>query len=688
MSGVDTTLSPTGTSQSLTLGSQAENDRGNPVANTDANLTWLKGNHTVKTGLQYIYTNRFQQNQFQQLNFDVKQTSSSFSSAAGTGNSLASALLGLPTSLTLQLPALSLDYFKMSSWAGYVQDEWRIKPTLTVNIGFRYDYITQPSVLNNRPFNALNLFTQQWLIAEQASAVSACTTPFVNPCIPGGFPNPNFTVTAGGVSYDTTQNIVFSGHSQAAPAITDNIGPRIGVAWQFLPKTVLRVGFGLYYDTLTARSQYAQNTLEGPTWPWTVGVNAQTYNQSNAAGGNAGITSISSLVGAFPNPTVANTPWLSTFGGFTNDPNYTDARSAQWHVNLERQLTSKMMLSVAYVGSKNTRLDFSGKANAASVPSPAVTDPVQTTAFGVTTCGPKPSPVTTAWNNCQAAYVASIDQHRLMPFANSGWTYSTSNGYGFYHALQAQFQERFSTGLQALVSYTWSKCLSTSSGWFGVENGTNGGAVVESFFNKSLTYGPCAYDIPQYVTAALTYDLPFGRGKNHLNHGPLSWALGNWETNLVFLARSGQNFELNVPGDPANISGGLKTPADNGSVTNYDRPNLIGDPHSGTCPNGAKVGTALCWFNPSAFAIPDGTFGNFGVGVLRDQTFYNVDFSLIKNFRFHESKNIQIRAEAFNVFNFQILGTPSATIGSGTPGVISSIASTPRELQFGAKFSF
>jgi len=275
-----------------------------------------------------------------------------------------------------------------------------------------------------------------------------------------------------------------------------------------------------------------------------------------------------------------------------------------------------------------------------------------------------------------------------MPFASSGWTYSTSNGHGFYNALQASFQRRFANGFQALVSYTWSKCLSTSSGWFGVENGTNGGAVVESFANKSLSYGPCAFDIPQYLTAAFSYELPFGHGKSHLNHGPLSWVLGNWQANTVFLARSGQNFELNVPGDPANISGGLKAPADNGSVTNYDRPNLIGNPYTGTCPNGAVVGTAGCWFNPSAFAIPDGTFGNFGVGVLRDQAFRNVDFSLMKNFHIAESKNIQIRAEAFNVFNIQILGTPSATIGSGTPGVINSVASTPRQLQFAAKFIF
>ncbi|HXJ05360.1 MAG TPA: carboxypeptidase regulatory-like domain-containing protein [Candidatus Acidoferrum sp.] len=674
MSGVD----------GLTLGSQAANHRGNPDANVDGSITWIKGNHNIKAGVQYIYTNRYQQNQFQQAAFDSKPTSSSFSSKAGTGNSLASALLGLPSSLTLQIPDLSLVYFKMSSWAGYVEDEWHIRHNLSLTLGLRYDYVAQPEVLNDRPLNVLDLFHQKYNIAE--SAVAACGSTFVNPCIPGGFPNANFTITAGGVTYNTANNINFTGGSLGTPAITDNIGPRLGVAWQFLPNTVLRAGIGLYYDTLTARSQYAQNTLEGVTWPWTVGVSGLPFNQSNSAGGSGGLTSVSALIGAFPQPTVANTPWNTI--GFNNDPNYTDARSVQWHVGVERQLSSNMMLSVAYVGSKNTRLDYSGKANAASIPSPAVTDPIQTTAFGVTTCGPKPNPVTAAWTNCQIAYVGAIDQFRPLPFATPGFTYSTSDGYAYYNALQASLQRRFSHGLQALLSYTWSKCLTTSSGYFNVENGTNGGAVVENFVNKNLSYGPCAYDIPQYATFAVDYELPFGRGKSHLTHGPLSWVLGNWEANTVFLARSGQNFELNVPGDPANIAGGLKTPGDLGSVTNYSRPNMVSDPHSGTCPNGAQVGSVTCWFNPTAFAIPDGSFGNFGVGVLRDQAFYNVDFSMVKNIPFGESRNIQLRAEAFNVFNLQILGTPGATIGSGSPGVINSTANTPRELQFAAKFSF
>jgi hypothetical protein len=123
-------------------------------------------------------------------------------------------------------------------------------------------------------------------------------------------------------------------------------------------------------------------------------------------------------------------------------------------------------------------------------------------------------------------------------------------------------------------------------------------------------------------------------------------------------------------------------------MRNYDRLNLIVIHTRSLAPTGQKWERRCAGSIHRRFSIPDGTFGNFGVGVLRDQTFHNVDFSLIKNFRFHESKNIHIRAEAFNVFNFQIRGTPSATIGSGTPGVISSIASTPRDLPFGAKFSY
>jgi hypothetical protein len=182
--------------------------------------------------------------------------------------------------------------------------------------------------------------------------------------------------------------------------------------------------------------------------------------------------------------------------------------------------------------------------------------------------------------------------------------------------------------------------------------------------------------------------------------------LGNWESNLFFIGRSGQNFQVtNGGGDPGGLSGsgGIGRT----SVSGYDRPDVV--PGQALIPSNQSQSE---WFNPVApciipsspgqtapkgalapmctTALPNGfpVFGDLGVGVLRDQFFYDVDFSMAKSFRISEGKSLQIRAEAFNVFNMQILGTPGAAVTSDTPGVIHSISSTPRELQFGAKFLF
>jgi len=693
----------------LTIGSQAANLRGNPVANADSSITWIKGAHTIKMGFQYTYTNRYQYNNFMELDFSGNQTSFGLKSQANQGNSLASAMLALPTSFQVQTPTFALVYLSMPTLAGFYQDEWRIKPKLTVTLGLRYDYVPQANIIGpaGRPFNSINLFTQQWIIGEQASAIGACTTPFVNPCVPGGLSssNPSFNVTVplSGQSFSTFNNIAFSNGPAAARPISDNVGPRVGVAWEFRPNTVLRAGYSIFYDTITARSQWAQNTLLGADWPWTEGTSALPFNQGNAGGGSTSLTQAAALVAQGVTPSVATTPWaLSQNGGFVNDPNYTDAKSQQWHVDIERQFGANTKVSIAYVGSKTDRLDWTGNANAAQVPSPLLNSVVQTSANGVTSCGAKGSATDTP--ACESAYFTAVDKLRLMPWGRSDYHYSTSTGYANYNALQAEFQRRFSNGLQALVSYTWSKCLGVSSGWFNVENGTNGGVVTEDFFNQRLAYGPCGFDIPQDVTLSGNYELPFGHGKSHLTHGPLSWVLGNWETNLFFIARSGQNFNIsNGGGDPAALSGsgGIgKT-----SVSGYDRPDVV--PGQSVIPANQREAQ---WFNPAAFCIINSSptqsaaggsplcstalsggftqFGNFGVGALRDAFFYNVDFSLIKSFHISESKSLQIRAEAFNLFNMQILGTPNATLGGASTGVISSIASTPRELQFGARFTF
>jgi hypothetical protein len=281
--------------------------------------------------------------------------------------------------------------------------------------------------------------------------------------------------------------------------------------------------------------------------------------------------------------------------------------------------------------------------------------------------------------------LSTIDSLKLMSFIVPTWHYSQSIGWANYNALEAKFQKRWSNGLNMLLNYTWSKTLDTSSGWFAAENGTGGGAVVQNYFTPKLNYGPSAYNIPQLLTWGTSYELPVGRGKQFLTHGPLSWMLGNWEMNYTFLIRSGQPFNLNVNGDVANIAG------NGGSLSGYSRPNLAGNPSNACTIAGATVptGTAACFYNPAAFSIPSGSFGNFGKDALHGEHLVNADVSLVKRFPLGESRYFQLRFEAFNVFNFQVLAIPAGTtIGLTNAGLVQNIASVPRQLQFGAKFTF
>ncbi len=702
--------------------------RANPEHDFNTALTWIHGNHTIRFGGEYLYENRFETNQYEAFASSATQTcptnsSGIFSCGANQGNALASILLDLPSSLTVNVPQYEEVHVAMQPFGFFVQEEWHARPNLTIDIGLRYDYDPAVSLLvsNGETINALNLPGRNYIIGskETAAYTTGCGSPEVPPCVPGGLTssNPAFLVNVGGVTYNTLNNIVFSSQQAALKAIKDNIGPRIGIAWTFLPNTVMRVGYGIFYDPIAYRSQYAENTLQGSIWPWTRGV-ADTLNTApigtaptptiapicNSAAscgpyGGYATSQLAGLVGTDP-IVVAPTPWGSTFGGYTNDPAYSDPRSQQWNFQIERQLSATSMFSVAYVGSKTQRLDWTGKANYPQ---------------GGPFCQNNPS----AGFTCPSTPLtpAQINQREFMPFAAQGWNYSESTGYSNFNAFEAQFQKRFSGGLETLAAFTWEKCLADSNGDFNAENGAEGNPY-EYFFNAHLSYGVCAFDIPKLFTWNTVYELPFGRGKRWLTHGPLSWMLGNWETNFAFIARSGQAFNpswggasnvctltvttncvpLSIAGvapnsnDPANLSNA------GGSITGYSRPSVL--PGCNLTANQSESQ----WFNPACFVSPASLavgpgygFGDAPIGNLRSMRFINMDVALAKNFLITETKKLQFRAEAFNVFNHMVLGVPGTTIAPsvsngaisyGNAGVVNSIANTPRELQLALKFMF
>ena len=574
--------------------------RENPNWSLTPNLTWLSGNHNFKMGGWYIEAKRVQLNTFQRYNFSDEQTRGLTGSTGTSGLSLASALLGFPNDFQAQLPVLHGGpvQFKYSAWAAYFQDEWRVKPNITVTWGLRYDYLNQPKTTDGRLWNALDLANQKWIIGAKEMP-PLCSVAKQAPCIPDAFKSdPHFA------------NVVLAGKDFfAPPPVKDNWGPRIGIAWSLNPTTVLRAGWGLYWDAIPARSQYAQNDLEMAVWPDATAF-AGTANTTNdfVNGTFRNIIQLQSQGFATPLPTT--NPWTpgNTFG---DDPAYKDPYSQQWHVEIQRELGWHSMVSVAYVGSKNGRLPYSGFGNTAS----------------------QASRNTCATNDaaCNAAFRAAVDALRPMPWVAANLNYTLSTGTSNYHGLQAKFNRRFVNGLQTLVSYTWSKSIDTGSGYFNVENGPGGGSTLQNFFDPSTGRGVSAFDIPHFLSWSTVYELPFGRDKRWLRTGPASWILGNWQANFIMQARTGQVFNLQVAGDLANLRGN----APNGPG-NYLRPNLLADPFvpgpvaanpdplcQKTISNGGRAAdqtrTFVSWFNPCAFGIPNntGAFGSFGRNVLQ-----------------------------------------------------------------------
>jgi hypothetical protein len=615
------------------IGNRGQSLRGNPDWQLGGSLTWLKGNHNIKGGGQFVSVERLQINTFQQFMFANAQTSNP-TAAGTTGLSLASAVLGLPNNYAGQLPDLGEVNFRASMWSAYVQDEWRLKPTFTVNWGVRYDVLLRPKVLNSRLSNALDLPNGQWLIG--ASSIPDCNATQQNPCFPGG----------GFAAVPFNDHIKLAGTSQAlvSKPIYDNVGPRIGVAWTLTPRTVLRAGYGLFWDALPARSQYTQNDIEGTSWPWT------TAFSGTANGVGQTLQPMSALVGGFPTPMAAASPWIAANGAFADDPNYKDGYSNQWNVEIQRDLGAKSAISIAYVGSQNGRLAYTGYMNASPTPFPTGTPG------------------------------AVVDAARLMPFMTANVHYTQSIGYSRYNSLQMRFERRLSQGLSTLVSYTWSKSRDTTSGYFGVEDGAGSRSSIQNYFDVASNEGASGYDIPQFISWYTTWELPIGHGKKWLNSGPAAYVLGNWSLQAIAQARSGQDFNVGISGDTANI-GGSGT-----AITNYERPNLVGNPYPSN--QSAKL-----WFDPTAFAVPSGAFGNFERNSLRSAYYRNVDLSLFKNIPFGSNeRTLQVRIEAFNVFNIQNLGVPSGTtianpIPAGT-GQVTSIVGTPRQIQLAARFVF
>lgn len=606
-------------------GIQTANTIESPVTSFSHGLTWIHRVHQFKFGFEYFKQGNDSDSPPYGGYIFSDSTTGNPQQVGTTGSSLASALLGLPSQLN-NTTTLSI-HNRVSTWAAYFQDQWKLRRGLTVTYGVRFDhrrpFDPSPGTLDAGP----NSDGHWWIGADKLPP--PCSQTGVSPCIPG---NGSLASIPNG---DKIQLSPY-GRAWGPGPQWDEWGPRLGIAWEATPKMVVRGGYGLVYDPLTGIEQ----DWKGLSNFWPATGSGFTNAPTNQLGQS--LTTVEqtfSTVGTrLPDPS----PWNTT--SWFMDPHHQDARSQQWNVEIQRQMGANLAASIGYIGSKNDRLDLTGLFNTAQTPGPGT--PAQVTAR-------RPFP----W-------------YLVTPF------FGTSHGTGNYNALQAKLERKFSNSFQYLVSYTWSKSIDTgTSGWFDAENGQGAGAFsgFQDYYHPNASRSVSSYDIPQFLSMSGVWELPFGRGKRFLSQGVTSAVLGNWQLNGVVQLRSGQPYNLAVVGDVANIG--------NTSFANYARPNIVGDP------NPARR-TLNQWFNPNAFAVPSFSYGDFGRNGLRSASVYDADLSLFKNFPVGERFVASFRAEFFNVFNIQNYGVPNSLIGVAGAGQVTSNVLPPREMQFGLHLTF
>ena len=591
--------------------------------NGSANLTWIKGNHSIKMGytlywLLYHCCAGPGYGQRNQYFFNNAQTGDP-AQIGTTGASLASALIGVPGSIYF---AAQNFIFRYPSWATYIQDEWKVTRKLTMTLGLRFDYHSTPH-LTDGVTSALDPATGNWLIGG-GKMPPACNTAGKAPCIPGD---------------GNLANIPYGNKISLAPnpdfgpdPTRDNWGPRFGLAYRLTNNTVIRGGYGVVFDSLSGLIQ----TFQAQVGSWPDATNTQ--KAFNNIGDN--IVTLSQLQTEAASVLPGPTPWNAT--NWMYDPKLKNAYSHQWNIEIQRQVTDNLMVSIGYAGSRNRRMNITGQFNVSPYAGPGT--------------------------------ATEVRKRRPFPWAVSTFM-NKSIGEGSYNGLEFKADRRFSNGLQFLISYTWSKAMDNgSSGFFGVEDGPGGSSAIQNFYDIRGNRSVAAYDIPHYLSAAVTYQLPFGKGQRYLKRGPAAYVLGGWQINTITQARSGRPYNLTVIGDVANLGSDI-------GWWNYARPNLVGDPNPPTR-------TARQFYNPAAFAVPVYSFGNFGRNVLRGEPVFNMDLSLFKTVPIREGRQVEFRGEAFNTLNMLPLGIPDVNVNGGNAGRVSGVGNAPRVLQLGLKISF
>ena len=561
------------------------------------NFTWVRGRHTVKFGGEYrrISVDSFNNNLARgQLEFGSASVPFgdpgsgtvcplTGSDASYCGDQAVTTLANLYLGSPYYSPANSGNTQRTTYNNGlsfFAQDDFRLAPTFTVNFGLRWEYFGPIGEAHNLLSN----------LGKDGNLAMVGT----------------------------------DGVNGAYARDLNNFGPRLGFAWSVRPTTVVRGGYGVYYDyvpqdlliaNFTTSAGLTQNSI-GPSPIYPFQFNSDAFN------------------GSVPGPvfTLSDPPCSFPCDIFVTPRNFTTPYAQNWNFNIEQELSKALALQIGYVGSKGTKLVRLLDLNQAD----------------------------TLGNRNNYPQYGAVDS--LSPVSAST-----------YNALQTTLRSRSWHGLTGFAGYTFSKSLDDASD--GIDFNFATVAFPQNSYNLHAEHGPSNFDTRHRFTAAFTYDVPKLAGPN--------WIARGWQLNTIVTAQSGRPVPIVSANDTSAQNGDVyPTPS------NYhQRPDLLAGVNPVNS-NWRSAPDTIGYLNGAAFAQPDyagpgnliGSFGNLGRNAIYGPSYLNVDFSMGKSVRIYEKATLQFRAEFFNIFNHPNFPLPNFFVdpGSSQPGLITQ---TPDQAQ-------
>ncbi len=610
-------------------------------------FSFNKGRHFIKVGgeIRRVQNNITRANT---LRGSFNYTSNNWSGEQGfanTGNTFANFLLGLAVQKGRRVSGFAQD-LRSSEYAGFVQDDWKVSSKLTINMGIRYMYYAPPYEIQDR--------------------VSTLTFP--KPAPTNFNQGALFFLTPGNEKYAPNWGRAGKELPRSLyEADKKNFGPRFGFAYRPLTKTVIRGGYGIFFDTVPL--YITQDTLEN--------LPNMKEDQQSLSLFQDSLPTLESFNGFL----IAN-PGPGQFSPGPNNvsPNFKNAYVQHWNFGIQRELPGAILLEMSYVGSKGTRLNRRENSNSAEPNGPDATVPLSSIPAQPL------NPITGQPFSANPIENASLRSRfrRLVPYAINTWENNalylldnvfdtTSTAFSNYNSAQLRLEKRQSKGLTWLLAYTFSKALSDATGFNGGGPYDTGNRI-QDMFNKKADKGLASIDHRHRLSGSVIYDLPFGKGKSFLGNAPavLNAIVGGWSLNGIYTYQSGLPLTVKYNGDVF------------GSGTDNARPDLVCNPNQSS--DGRTVDnpffTTSCFVRQSPIR-----YGTAGRSTVIGPVIQNIDIGVLKNNRITERFTTQFRAEFFNFPNHPQWNPPNRFVDQAAFGLINS-ARDPRIIQLGLKLNF